>query len=661
MGDKIEIEVIAKGLDAVKKDLEGLQKEVKGTAKTSVKSSSILSSAWTQAALAVTVAIAGIKKAMDFSKEGAKIQQSMEATSQQFGVSIDNMLKKLKEASGGTVSNADLIQSANKAMALNVTKDLDKMSTLLSVARARAKAMGIDTAQAFEDISVGIGRNSPLILDNLGIITKGFADEAKAAGKAYDAQFLLNKVLEDGAEIVERSNPKVLTMAEKLQKLEAGAKNAGDSVKRAFAAEIVEAMTDFGDETEGALKKIEEAIVPIRRGFRALFAIVKLAIANIILPFQLFAALISPITGTIETIVKNLENLKKVAAGLGDALTAGNPIEMFKALKNISGETFESIKNGAKKLGSNINENFTDAINGIGDTWKESALTVASVFQQIDDMSIEQISEEEKRRRVAVENEKARLQEIADKKKQFLKEESERLKAFRAKEAAEQKQHEQDMLNVRREAYAASRQLVNDFFSFTRQVRSVALNDSQKENEKAAERERKTLENQKENGLITEQQYADGISEINEKLNAKTRALKKKAAIADKRAAIVQSVFNTAMAVTKALASAFPPANFILAGIAGSLGAAQTALIAATPIPQFRQGTNFAPGGRALVGEAGPEIVDLPQGARVVPNNQISNKTFDNKQISINVQAQDPIQFVNELRQTYGLDVFQEA
>jgi len=34
----------------------------------------------------------------------------------------------------------------------------------------------------------------------------------------------------------------------------------------------------------------------------------------------------------------------------------------------------------------------------------------------------------------------------------------------------------------------------------------------------------------------------------------------------------------------------------------------------------FATGTNFAPGGMALVGERGPELVSLPQGSKVIPN-----------------------------------------
>ena len=41
-------------------------------------------------------------------------------------------------------------------------------------------------------------------------------------------------------------------------------------------------------------------------------------------------------------------------------------------------------------------------------------------------------------------------------------------------------------------------------------------------------------------------------------------------------------------------------------------------------IPGFAKGTKYAPGGLALVGEEGPEIVELPRGSRVIPNHNIA-------------------------------------
>lgn len=47
------------------------------------------------------------------------------------------------------------------------------MAQLLQVAVVRGQAMGLSAEQAFNDIVTGIGRMSPMILDNLGIVTGG--------------------------------------------------------------------------------------------------------------------------------------------------------------------------------------------------------------------------------------------------------------------------------------------------------------------------------------------------------------------------------------------------------------------------------------------------------------------------------------------------------
>lgn len=59
----------------------------------------------------------------------------------------------------------------------------------------------------------------------------------------------------------------------------------------------------------------------------------------------------------------------------------------------------------------------------------------------------------------------------------------------------------------------------------------------------------------------------------------------------------------------------------VLSGLGGSLVSSGTgALGALLKIPGFANGTHFAPGGLAVVGERGPELVNLPRGAQVTPN-----------------------------------------
>lgn len=51
------------------------------------------------------------------------------------------------------------------------------------------------------------------------------------------------------------------------------------------------------------------------------------------------------------------------------------------------------------------------------------------------------------------------------------------------------------------------------------------------------------------------------------------------------------------------------------------MNAAAANFLGAIKLPGFASGTNFAPGGAAIVGEKGPELVNLPRGSQVVPNN----------------------------------------
>lgn len=75
----------------------------------------------------------------------------------------------------------------------------------------------------------------------------------------------------------------------------------------------------------------------------------------------------------------------------------------------------------------------------------------------------------------------------------------------------------------------------------------------------------------------------------------------------DKAITISQIILNTALSVSKLLAT--PP----LAVAAGIAGATQLAIAVATPIPQYMKGTDYHKGGLAIVGDGGePELIREP-------------------------------------------------
>jgi len=124
----------------------------------------------------------------DFVKDGVKqallFERGFKSLELQTGQTADSLIKDLKKASDGMISSLNLVQTANKALALGISQN--QLPELMEVATARAKIMGISATQAFEDISIGIGRQSKLILDNLGIILdldKSYENYAKTVGK----------------------------------------------------------------------------------------------------------------------------------------------------------------------------------------------------------------------------------------------------------------------------------------------------------------------------------------------------------------------------------------------------------------------------------------------------------------------------------------------
>lgn len=188
----------------------------------------------------VNKAVQAAGKVWDEAKLGAQIQQTTDAfniMAANVGASGDKILSSMRDTSAGTVDDVSLMQSAMRAMAFNLPTD--KLENLMAIARSASRATGESIQQSFNDIVVGIGRSSPMILDNLGLILKiGPANEAyaKSLGKTVaqltpmeTKQALLNATLAAGDELIKKVGDSALTDAEKYAKLEAATKTLTDA------------------------------------------------------------------------------------------------------------------------------------------------------------------------------------------------------------------------------------------------------------------------------------------------------------------------------------------------------------------------------------------------------------------------------------------------
>lgn len=182
------------------------------------------------------------KQAFDLSKEGAAVIQTTESF-KQMGLSLAD----LREASGGTIDDMTLMSSA-MALLAGASDTLSpalegSLDELMQIARAASKlnpALG-DSAHMFESLALGIKRGSPMILDNLGLtisVAKANEDYAASLGKSVEQLTeeekkiaLLNATLQAGDTLIQQAGGSADAYTDSWARAEAAFKNASDSLK----------------------------------------------------------------------------------------------------------------------------------------------------------------------------------------------------------------------------------------------------------------------------------------------------------------------------------------------------------------------------------------------------------------------------------------------
>jgi len=177
------------------------------------------------------------------------------------------------------------------------------------------------------------------------------------------------------------------------------------------------------------------------------------------------------------------------------------------------------------------------------------------------------------------------------------------------------------------EIIASSQQLVNELSTLYSQLAENQINSIERAkeaqltsidvqlqaNEEALDK-RRISENE---ALINEKRLLAEQVRAEQEADKKVREIKRKQAIADKLAALIQITINTAQAISASYAQLGPIAGNPAAILMAALGAAQAAIVIAQPIP-YAKGTKAAKGGLSLVGEQGPELMMMPKDSKVV-------------------------------------------
>jgi hypothetical protein len=210
---------------------------------------------------ATVASVYTLRKAFDFAKNAAQIgaqtdqiRMALDNMARRAGTTATDIVLKMQRMSGQTIDQLRIMESASKAALLGIP--LERLDDLMQVARASATALGTDVGTMFDDLATGIGRQSKMILDNLGInisAEKAYKQYAETLGKTAEQltdnerrQAFLNAVLADGKRIMEEVG-------------EAGSKMTATEPWQIMTAAITDAKIAIGEKlfplfNQGALK-----------------------------------------------------------------------------------------------------------------------------------------------------------------------------------------------------------------------------------------------------------------------------------------------------------------------------------------------------------------------------------------------------------------------
>ena len=241
-----------KGAKKAKQDLKGVGGGLKSLAKKAATAAAGF--------FAVTKAMESVKLAGKF--EGVK--RGFDNLTKSVGFSTSTF-DKLKRATDGTVKSMELMELANNAMLLGIFDSEDQMAKTFDVAQRLASALGKDARYGVESLVTGLGRQSKLMLDNLGIVfdvNKAYDEYAATLGvtaseltDAQKKQAFVNKALSEADTLVSNLGDEQLTTADTFSR-------AGAAVEE-FTIAIGEMLAPIVEIALPAINKLVSAMQKI--------------------------------------------------------------------------------------------------------------------------------------------------------------------------------------------------------------------------------------------------------------------------------------------------------------------------------------------------------------------------------------------------------------
>ncbi|MCP5016874.1 MAG: hypothetical protein GY938_16640 [Ketobacter sp.] len=266
MADRIEAELIVR---AISEGFEKIGKDLKGVADATDKvkaSNEKNSTSFTELKAKMDLASGALSKVKDgfvavfnFAKEGATIKRTadtFDALAASVDGTADSMLGKLKAATGGAVTDLELMSSANRFLAMGLADSEDSAAKLSQTAVTLGQAMGEEAGASMENFALLLANQSIPRLDSFGISSGVVRERIKELTTGVDAldkeTAFMTAVMEQADVTMEKIGQTGGATADNFTRLEVSASNLWNSLKVGVSEALDPVAESLADTADGA-------------------------------------------------------------------------------------------------------------------------------------------------------------------------------------------------------------------------------------------------------------------------------------------------------------------------------------------------------------------------------------------------------------------------
>tara|TARA_R100000655_G_scaffold7920_3_gene21104 strand:+ start:378 stop:2348 length:1971 start_codon:yes stop_codon:yes gene_type:complete len=256
---KVNIQIGTKGGKNAQGTFNKIETSIKSVAKSAIAAGA--------AFFGARAIIGGMQTAINLSSRMEGVQRGFDNLAKST-LNSATVFESLNEATDGTMDSMELMQQANNAMLLDIVKSEDEMAKMFDQAQRLASALGKDTAFGIESMVTGLGRQSKLMLDNLGIMfkvedaNKTYADSiGKTVAQLTEQdrkQAFTNAALAAADTLVSKLGDEQLTTRDKILQMQNALSNLATTIGDKLAPSVGTATTFLTNFTTDLTEKISK-------------------------------------------------------------------------------------------------------------------------------------------------------------------------------------------------------------------------------------------------------------------------------------------------------------------------------------------------------------------------------------------------------------------